>query len=58
MYRIDCNDCEPTYVGHTGCRLDIRITEDKKRCEKYDNNALYTQISDTNHNINFNKVNL
>ena len=31
--------------------------ENIKSCEKYNNNnALYTHISDTNHNINFNKV--
>ena len=57
VYRVDCNDCDATYVGQTGRRLDIRIREHKKRCEKYDmNNALYTHISETNHSINFNKV--
>ena len=55
VYHIDCNDCEATYVGQIGRRLDIRIREHEKRCEIYDNNnALYIHISDTNHNMNFN----
>ena len=57
VYRIDCNDCEATYVKQTSRRVDIRIKEHREKCEKYNNNhALYTHISNTNYNINFNKV--
>ena len=31
VYRIDCNECEATYVGQTSCRSDIRIKEHRKR---------------------------
>ena len=44
VYRIDCNDCEATYFGQTGCRLDIRIREHKKDAKNMIIIMLYIHI--------------
>ena len=57
IYKIDCLDCEGTYIGQTGRKLKDRILEHtndvrKKRTSK-NQTAVVTHFQNTGHTFNF-----
>ncbi|KAM0737155.1 hypothetical protein ACS0PU_000248 [Formica fusca] len=50
IYKIDCNDCDASYVGQTRRQLNTRITEHKNHIRR--NASNHSVI--TEHRINFN----
>ncbi|KYM97367.1 hypothetical protein ALC62_11972 [Cyphomyrmex costatus] len=49
VYKINCNQCEVSYVGQTGRRLDTRIAEHKKHI----NSKSSTHSVITDHRLQF-----
>lgn len=49
VYKIDCNDCNASYVGQTGRRLQTRIEEHRKHINR--NSSSRSVITD--HKVNF-----
>ena len=57
VYKINCKDCNASYVGQTGRRLNVRIKEHAKRYTmKDENSSLYTHTKDNDHNIDLTNV--
>ena len=58
VYKINCKDCNASYVGQTGRRLNVRIKEHTKEYNMQDeNSSLYIHTIDNNHRIDLsNKV--
>ena len=59
MSKINCNNCNASYVGQTCRRLGVRIKEHhKKYFEKDRNSTLHIHRIENNHTINFNTINI
>ena len=57
IYKINCKDCDASYVGQTCRRLDIRIKEHTSKYIMQDNNSsLYIHKIDNNYNIDFSNI--
>ena len=57
VYKINCNNCNASYVGQTSRRLNVRINEHKKKyCDRDQNLSLFTHTKDNNHTINFHNI--
>ena len=54
VYKINCSDCQATYIGETGRNLNIRLTEHKRSTEKQDKtNHIAEHHRQTKHNIDW-----
>ena len=59
VYYITCNDCSEVYIGETGHSVHQRQLEHKRSVRNGDtNNALFVHVSENNHTINWNNVQL
>lgn len=58
VYKINCKDCESTYIGQSGRKLQIRVDEHKKDVKKCKTkSALYKHMLDNNcKSIDFDNV--
>ena len=57
IYKINCDNCNASYVGQTCRRLDVKIKEHhRKYCEEDKNSSLFIHKIDNNHTINFHNV--
>ena len=57
VYKINCKDCDVSYVGQTGRRLEVRIKEHTRKYITHDNNSsLYTHAINNNHSIDLTKI--
>ena len=57
IYKINCDNCNASYVGQTCRRLGVRIKEHhRKYCEEDKNSSLFIHKIDNNHTINFHNV--
>ena len=57
VYKINCKNCDASYVGQTCRRLDVRIKEHTRKYNMQDDNfSLYTHKIDNNHNIDFSNI--
>ena len=57
VYKINCNDCNASYVGQTSRRVNVRIKEYiKKYTDKDTNSGLFTHTMDNNHVIDFKNI--
>ena len=54
VYKINCSDCQATYIGETGRNLNIRLTEYKRATKKQDKtNHIAEHHRQTKHNIDW-----
>jgi hypothetical protein len=54
VYKIECNDCEATYIGETGRSFNTRQGEHQKAVQKQDNrNNIAMHYTKTGHSINW-----
>ena len=54
VYKINCSDCQATYIGETGRNLNIRLTEHKRATKKQDKtNHIAEHHRQTKHNIDW-----
>ena len=57
VYKINCKNCDASYVGQTRRRLDVRIKEHTRKYITQDNNSsLYTQAINNNHTIDLSNI--
>ena len=57
VYKINCKNCEATYVGQTGRRLNIRIKEHRKKyLDKDDKSSIFAHPENNNHTIDFDNI--
>ena len=57
VYKINCKDCNVSYVGQTSRRLQVRAKEHaKKYKEKDQNSGLFMHTQDNNHIIDFQNI--
>ena len=57
VYKINCNDCNASYVGQTSRRVNVRLKERiKKYTDKDTNSRLFTHTMDNNHVIDFKNI--
>lgn len=57
IYKIDCNNCDATYIGQTKRCLSTRISEHKNSCTKLNpNTALSEHHVNTGHFFKFNST--
>ena len=59
VYSVPCGDCNLRYVGETGRSLEVRLKvhKDSVRLGR-SNNAIFSHVQSTNHNINWSDVKL
>ena len=56
VYKINCKDCDASYVGQRGRRLYVRIKEhNKKYTMKDENSSLYLHTKENNHTIDISR---
>ena len=59
VYCIPCKKCKLEYIGETSRNLHVCLKEHKRDIRIGNlNNALFQQISQSNHNLNFNSAKL
>ena len=52
IYKIECSDCQASYIGETGRNLNTRLTEHKRAPRNGDvNNHISEHHRQTNHRI-------
>ena len=57
VYKINCKNCDASYVGQTGRRLDVGIKEHTRKYVNQDNNSsLYTHATNNNHDIDLTNI--
>ena len=57
VYKINCNDCNASYVGQTSRRVNVRIKEYiKKYTDKDTNSVLFAHTKDNNHLIDLKNI--
>ena len=57
VYKIDCNDCNSSYIGETGRQLKQRVSEHKDDIvKKIHTSNVYHHVRDTSHSFDFNNV--
>ena len=57
VYKINCNNCNASYVGQTCRRLGVRLKEHRKKYSDEDrNSSLHIHRIENNHTINFDTV--
>ena len=57
VYKINCCDCDASYVGQTSRKLIIRSKDHASDCKfKRDRSVLHEHIANTNHKIDFNNI--
>ena len=57
VYKINCKNCDASYVGQSGRRLDVRIKEHTQKYINQDNNSsLYTHATNNNHDIDLTNI--
>ena len=54
IYKIECSDCQASYIGETGRNLNTRLTEHKRATRNGDvNNHISEHHRQTNHRIDW-----
>ena len=54
IYKIECSDCQASYIGETGRNLNTRLTEHKRSTRNGDvNNHISEHHRQTNHRIDW-----
>ena len=57
IYKINCDNCNASYVGQTCRRLGVRIKEHQRKYREEDkNSSLFIHKTENNHTINFHNV--
>ena len=57
VYKINCCDCDASYVGQTSRKLIVRSKEHVSDCKfKRDKSVLHEHIANTNHQIDFKNI--
>ena len=59
IYKINCNNCECSYIGETGRQLHTRLTEHKNNIKTlYINSQLVQHMIQHDHTLNFDSVSI
>ncbi|KYN07691.1 hypothetical protein ALC62_01339, partial [Cyphomyrmex costatus] len=57
VYKINCNDCDMTYVGQTKRKLRTRLKEHKNDLKKSNNNSVVSKHQlDSNHVMDWDRT--
>ena len=53
VYKLTCEDCGESYIGETGRKLDVRMSEHQRYVRNKEGSAIAEHICNTGHKVDF-----